>query len=67
MTPHPPVSVDETSATCGGFTAFEDDGLVRLAEGDPGSLEAVRAVTALAWSLRDRSGRDVQVDGTLGS
>ena len=62
---HPAVSVDETSASCGGARVVVDDGRVRLDAGDPGSLEAIRAVTSLAWATRDRSGRDVQVDGTL--
>ncbi len=64
---HPEVSVDETSATCGSATAVATDDVVRLSQGEPGSLEAIRAVTTLAWSLRDRSGRDVRVDGTLES
>ena len=62
---HPEVSVDETSARCGPATATADADSVRLTEGEPGSLEAVRAVIALAWSSSDRSGRDVRVDGTL--
>jgi HAD superfamily hydrolase (TIGR01450 family) len=63
---HPAVTVDETSASCGAATATLDGDTVRLNRGLPGSLEAIRAVTALAWSSGDRSGRDVRVDGTLG-
>jgi len=62
---HPDVTVDDTSATCGPATATIDDDVVSLAQGEPGSLEAIRAVTTLVWSTRDRSGRDIRVDGTL--
>jgi hypothetical protein len=64
---HSQVTVDDTSATCGTATATVDDDVVRLSQGEPGSLEAIRAVTTLAWSMRDRSGDDVRVDGTLES
>ena len=62
---HPEVAADETSATCGTAAAALDGDVVRLNQGAPTSIEAMRAVVTLAWSLRDRSGRDVQVDGTL--
>ncbi len=62
---HPPVSVDGDSASGGGATAVVDGERISLTEGEPGSIEALRAVTALAWATRDRSGRDVHVDGTL--
>ena len=62
---HPEVIVDETSASCGAATATVEGDAVRLTEGEPGSLEAIRAVTALVWSSSDRSGRNVRVDGTL--
>ena len=65
MDAHPVVTVDDTSATCGPATATIDDDVVRLSQGERGSLEAIRAVTTLAWSTRDRSGNDVRVDGTL--
>ena len=64
---HAEVTVNGESASCGSATAAVEDDTVRISEGEPGSLEAIRAVTALAWSLRDRSGRDVRVDGTLES
>ncbi len=64
---HPDVTIDETSASCGAATATADGESVRLSRGEPGSLEAIRAVVALAWSTADRSGRDVRVDGTLGA
>ena len=67
VAPHPEVSVDETSATCGAAIAVATNDAVRVSQGEPGSLEAIRAVTTLAWSLRDRSGRDVRLDGTLES
>ena len=63
---HPDVTVDETSASCGAATATADGDSVRLSRGEPGSLEAVRAVVALAWWTVDRSGHVVHVDGTLG-
>jgi len=63
---HPEVTVDETSARCGAASATADGDTVRLNRGEPGSLEAIRAVITLAWSAGDRSGRDVRVDGTLG-
>ncbi len=64
---HPEVIVNGESATCGAATAAVEDDTVRASRGEPRSLEAIRAVTTLAWSLRDRSGRDVRVDGTLES
>jgi glycerol 3-phosphatase-2 len=63
---HPEVTVDEASASCESATAMADGDSVRLTRGEPGSLDAVRAVIALAWASGDRSGRDVRVDGTLG-
>jgi hypothetical protein len=66
VTAHPDVALDATRATCGAAVVALDDGLVRLDEGDPASLEAARAAVTLAWSARDRTGRDVQLDGTLG-
>jgi ribonucleotide monophosphatase NagD (HAD superfamily) len=64
---HADVIVNGESATCGTATAAVEDDVVRVSQGEPGSLEAIRAVTTLAWSLRDRTGRDVGVDGTLES
>jgi ribonucleotide monophosphatase NagD (HAD superfamily) len=62
---HPEVALDETSARCGDATATVDGDIVGLTGGEPQSIEAIRAVIALAWSVGDRSGRDVRVDGTL--
>ncbi|MGI9084790.1 MAG: HAD-IIA family hydrolase [Aeromicrobium sp.] len=62
---HSAVTIDEPSASCGATTATLGDDGVHLSRGDPGSLEAIRAVVTLAWSLRDRYGRDVRLDGTL--
>ena len=64
---HPDVTLEGESASCGAATATIDNGAVRLISGQPGTLEAARAVVTLAWSARDRSGRHVQVDGTLDS
>ncbi len=62
---HPEVDVDDDSATCGAATATVVGGSVRLTRGEPGTLDALRAVTALAWSWGDRSGTDIELDGTL--
>ena len=63
---HPDVIIDGTSASCGAATATLDGESVGLSRGEPGSLDALRAVVALAWSAADRSGGNVGVDGTLG-
>ena len=62
---HPDVDVDGSSARCGTAVATAADDVARLDQGEPGSIEALRAVVTLAWTLADRSGRDVRVDGTL--
>jgi hypothetical protein len=62
---HADVAMDGDSASCGAATATFEDDRVRLSRGEPGTLDATRAVVALAWSVRDRSGRDITVDGTL--
>lgn len=62
---HPDVVVDGNSARCVTAVATVDDDVVVLGEGETGSIEAIRAVVTLAWTLADRSGRDVRVDGTL--
>jgi HAD superfamily hydrolase (TIGR01450 family) len=64
---HSDVTLDGESASCGEATATVDDDTVRLTRGEPGTLDATRAVVTLAWDVRDRSGRDIQLDGTLGS
>jgi HAD superfamily hydrolase (TIGR01450 family) len=62
---HAEVIVNGESASCGPATAAVEHDTVRVSQGEPGSLEAIRALTTLAWMLRDRSGRDVGLDGTL--
>lgn len=62
---HAEVTVQDDSASCGEATATLVDDAVRLTRGEPGTIDALRAVTALAWSARDASGRDIRVDGTL--
>ncbi len=62
---HPDVTVDAESVSCGAATATLADDIVRLSRGEPGTLDATRAVVTLAWTVRDRSGRDIQLDGTL--
>jgi HAD superfamily hydrolase (TIGR01450 family) len=65
VSPHPDVTVDGDVARCGSAVATAPDDVVGLAEGERGTIEAVRAVVTLAWSLADRTSRDVRVDGTL--
>ncbi|TXL63026.1 HAD-IIA family hydrolase [Aeromicrobium terrae] len=65
LEPHPPVEVGDDAATCGDARAHVDDGTVALRSGEPASLEALRAVVALAWAWRDRSGSAPRLDGTL--
>ncbi len=62
---HAEVSVDEAESRCGAAVARADGATVTIDEGDPSSLEALRAVVALAWLILDRSGRPVHVDGTM--
>jgi HAD superfamily hydrolase (TIGR01450 family) len=63
---HPEVMEDGDSARCGAATATTEDDVVRLSSGEPGTLDATRAIVTLAWRASDRSGRDVRLDGTLG-
>jgi hypothetical protein len=44
-------------AACGPAVAAADHGDVTLTAGEPGSLEAVRAVVAAAWIHLDETGR----------
>ncbi len=62
---HPPVAADRYSASCGTATATADGEIVGLTRGESGSIEGLRAAVTLAWALRDRTGRDVRLDGTL--
>jgi HAD superfamily hydrolase (TIGR01450 family) len=64
---HRPVELADESARCGDAEARADGGSVSLASGDPASLDGLRAVVALAWSWRDRSGSAPRLDGTLES
>ncbi|MGH3457088.1 HAD-IIA family hydrolase [Aeromicrobium sp.] len=67
VTAHPDVIVDGMTAECGAATAHAEGAVIGLGQGEPGSLEAIRAVVTLAWSLFDRYGRGVRLDGTLES
>jgi HAD superfamily hydrolase (TIGR01450 family) len=53
LQPHPPVSVDASSARCGSATAFYDGQLV---DGDLSTDDGIRAVVALAWAVADDGG-----------
>jgi HAD superfamily hydrolase (TIGR01450 family) len=55
---HPEVVIDGTQAACGpAIAAANDEDEVILSAGEPGSLEAVRAVVAAAWIHLDETGR----------
>jgi len=61
---HPDVVVDGMRATCGSAIAQGDeDGEVTLTMGEPGSLEAVRAVVSAAWTHLDETGHAPQLVG----
>jgi len=61
---HPHVVVEGMCAACGSAIAQADDsGEVTLAAGEPGSLEAVRAVVAAAWRWLDETGREARLVG----
>jgi len=54
---HPDVLVDDMRAMCGSAIASADgDGDVTLAAGEPGSLDAVRAVVVAGWTHLDETG-----------
>ena len=61
---HLEVVVDGMRAACGSAIARSDgNGSVTLSAGEPGSLEAVRAVVAAAWTHLDKTGRVPQLVG----
>ncbi len=64
---HPPVELGDDSATCGEAEAHVDDGSISLTSGDPQALDGLRAVVALGWAWRDRSGSAPHLGGTLES
>ena len=53
LVPHPPVTVDGTSARCGAATASYDG---RSVHGDVGTDDGIRAVVSLAWQVADEGG-----------
>jgi ribonucleotide monophosphatase NagD (HAD superfamily) len=59
------VSIDGDRSRCGSAGALAHDGTVTLQSGDPVSTDALRAVISLAWSVHDRSGMSVTLNGTL--
>lgn len=62
---HPEVVVDGVRAACGSAIAQADgNGDVTLSAGEPGSLEAVRAVVAASWTHVDETGRVPQLVGS---
>lgn len=67
LEPHPPVELRDDTATCGEAEAHVDDGAISLSSGDPHTLDGLRAVVALGWTWRDRSGSAPHLDGTLES
>jgi len=61
---HPDVHVDGSRAVCGSAIARADaDGDITLMAGEPGSLEAVRAVVAAGWTHLDETGHVPQLVG----
>jgi glycerol-1-phosphatase len=62
---HSEIEYDADRARCGSATALVRDDVVSVEAGDPTSVDALRAVVGLAWSVRDRSNVSVTVDGTL--
>ena len=61
---HPDVLVDGAQAACGSAIANAGgDGDVTLTAGEPGSLEAVRAVVAAGWTHLDETGHVPQLVG----
>ncbi len=62
---HAEVEFDADRARCGTATALVRDDVVSVEAGDPMSVDALRAVVGLAWSVCDRSNVSVTVDGTL--
>ncbi|HKY56689.1 MAG TPA: HAD-IIA family hydrolase [Aeromicrobium sp.] len=54
---HPQVAVEGSRAMCGSAIAqVGSDGEVTLTAGEPGSVEAIRAVVAAAWMHLDETG-----------
>ena len=64
---HAEIEYDADRARCGSATALVRDDVVSVEGGDPTSVDALRAVVGLAWSVRDRSNVSVTLDGTLKS
>ena len=62
---HAEIEYDVDRARCGSATALVRDDVVSVEAGDPMSVDALRAVVGLAWSVRDRSDVSVTLDGTL--
>lgn len=54
---HPPVNVTDNRSACANAFAVRDDDHIDVVEGVPGTLPAIRAVVALAWSVLDATGR----------
>lgn len=54
LVPHEPVDIDGDTSRCGHARATWHDGELSLVDGDPGHLDALRAVVALGWATRDR-------------
>ncbi len=62
---HAEIEYDADRARCGSAIALVRDDVVSVEAGDPTSVDALRAVVGLAWSVRDRSNVSVTLDGTL--
>ena len=58
---HPPVDVTPGRTCCAEAVAVLEGEFVEVVEGVPGSLPAIRAVLALAWSVLDATGRPARL------
>lgn len=62
---HADVTLEGDRATCGEAVAELSDGTIRLVEGEPGGLGALRAVVTLGWTVVDGGGPRPAVDDTM--
>jgi HAD superfamily hydrolase (TIGR01450 family) len=67
LKPYPDVTVTESGAGCGGWTAaVREDGTLEV-EGHGAAIDGLRALARAAWEAQDRAGElgAAQVDGAL--
>ena len=56
LRPYPDVTVTETDATCGGWTATPDDTGTLTLTGAGTPIDGLRALTKAAWAVHDKRG-----------